>query len=127
MRQRLSLWLVSVLLLLPGLAMADGVPKTGAPYQIFKTSAVLTTSGQILAGPGYVYALICIGNDPAAQAATLTLYDNTAGSGTAVIVWAVQAVAYSYPVILPVKRIMATGAYLLYSATADISCYAQYQ
>lgn len=125
--KHLSLWVLTVLLLLPGLALADGVPSTGAPYQIFKTSAVLTTSGQILAGPGFVNALICIGNDPAAQAATLTLFDNTAGSGTAVVVWNVQALAYSTPVIFPVKRIMATGAYLLYSATADISCYAQYQ
>lgn len=86
-----------------------------------------TADTQVKASAGYVHNLVCIGTDAAATAGTIILYDNTAESGTVVMSWAVQAAAYAQPVVFPLDVVMATGIYLGFTTTADVTCTVSYR
>ena len=126
-----TLLLLLTVLLLPTWAWAGSAklePKAMTPtISDFDTSAVVTADTQIKATPGYVNFMWCIGSDAAATAGTIKLYDNTAESGTVVVDFDVQAVAYNYPVPFPVKRSFTTGIYLGYTTTTDVKCYVSYR
>lgn len=110
-----------------GTSRAEAVPTISGPVPVFLTSAVVTADTAIKSAPGYVDLLTCIGSDATATAGTIILYDNTAESGTVVVSWDVQAVAYSTPVIFTVRRAFTTGIYLGYTTTADVKCYLTYR
>lgn len=93
----------------------------------FSYSGNKTADTQIKASAGYVHNLVCIGTDAAATAGTIILYDNTAESGTVVMSWAVQAVAYTQPVVFPLDVVMTTGIYLGFTTTADVTCTVSYR
>lgn len=118
-------------LLLPTLALAGtAVLEPIAKQETisrYTTSAVVTADTAVKATPGYVKYLSCIGSDAAATAGTIRLYDNTAESGTLVVDWDIQALAYSTPVIFPVERDFTVGIYLGYTTTADVKCYVTYR
>ena len=123
------LLLACVFALLPLTAFAaEGPQGLSAKYPIFLTSAVVTADTAIKALPGYVAYMVCIGTDAAATAGTIALLDHTAaGGGTTVVSWAVQAVAYSTPLIFPVQRNFDKAIYLDFTTTADVSCYVVYR
>lgn len=93
----------------------------------FSYSGDKTSDTQVKASAGFVHNLVCIGTDAAATAGTIILYDNTAESGTVVMSWAVQAAAYAQPVVFPLDVVMATGIYLGFTTTADITCTVSYR
>lgn len=87
----------------------------------------ITADKSVKAGPGFVHSMVCIGTDAAATAGTIILYDNTAESGTIVFSWAVQAVAYTQPVVIPLNVITSVGLYLGFTTTADVTCTVSYR
>jgi hypothetical protein len=93
----------------------------------FSYSGNKTADVQVKASAGFVHNLVCIGTDAAATAGTIILYDNTAESGTVVLSWAVQAVAYTQPVVFPLDVVMTTGIYLGFTTTADVTCTVSYR
>lgn len=95
--------------------------------QRFSYDGNITADKQIKAAPGFVHQLVCIGTDAAATAGTIILYDNTAESGTIIFSWAVQAVAYTQPVVIPLNVSVATGIYLGFTTTADVTCTVSYR
>lgn len=95
--------------------------------QQFSYSGNKTADVQVKASAGFVHNLVCIGTDAAATAGTIILYDNTAESGTVVMSWAVQAAAYAQPVVFPLDVVMATGIYLGFTTTADVTCTVSYR
>ena len=66
--------------------------------------AQLTASGSVKAAPGYVAGIICA----ASSSGVVTLYDNTAGSGT--VVWS-GSVTTGGMITFPAPIYFATGIY----------------
>lgn len=95
--------------------------------QRFSYDGNITADKQIKAAPGFIHQIVCIGTDAAATAGTIILYDNTAESGTIIFSWAVQAVAYTQPVTIPLDVVAGTGLYLGFTTTGDITCTVSYR
>ena len=82
----------------------------GAGYQYVH---VTTASTQVLNGPGVLRSIVI--NGPASAGVTLTVYDNTAGSGDIIAI--ITLAAASVPVALPYNIRCATGIYVKESGT----------
>jgi hypothetical protein len=95
--------------------------------QQFFAAGNLTADTLVKNGAGFVHSLVCNGTDGTATAGTIILYNNTAESGTIIYQLDVQAVAYNYPVVVPLNVIMTTGIYLGFNGPADMRCMVVYR
>lgn len=84
----------------------------------------LTASGQIDAAAGYIHTLT-IAATATVTSGTLTLYDNTAASGTVIWSGVVQAGLNPLTIILDAR--VNTGLYLSFGSAANVSVTASYR
>lgn len=94
---------------------------------VLLSSGIKTADAQIKASAGYVSHMICQGVDAAATAGTIILHDALTETGTAVFTFTVAALDYHTPMVFPIQTNFATGIYLGYTTTGDISCTVYYQ
>lgn len=119
---------VAVLLAVGGSAWAVGYlePNMGAVYPQFLNSAVVVVDTQVKATPGFLQCIMMSQSDAAPQAGTITIYDNTAESGTVVFAHTFTTATFM-PVQICPQRVMATGIYIGYSATTDVNTSVSYR
>lgn len=110
--------------LLAGEDQTNGVMKV----EMQMTPKFCTADCQVKASAGFVESITCGGTDAAAQAGgVITLYDNTAASGSTYWNYSPAAVNVQ-PFTNSLKHIMATGIYLDFPAsTTDIWCSVSYR
>ncbi len=91
--------------------------------------SVVTVTGDTLikTGRGTVHTVTFTPNDAAATAGTITLFDNTAESGTALLGPIAFIAAYAAPVTLILDAQYKTGLYVGFTTTADINVTVTYQ
>lgn len=109
------------------LACEDVPNKICNVEQRFTYEGNITADKQIKASPGFLHQLVCIGTDAVATAGTIILYDDTAETGRIIFPWAVQAVAYTQPVVIPFNVMTGVGLYLGFTTTTDITCTVSYR
>lgn len=93
----------------------------------FLSGGKKTADAQIKASAGHVSHMVCAGTDATATAGTIILYDSLTETGTAVYTLDVLAVAYTTPFTIPIMVDFATGIYLGFTTTADMSCHPFYR
>ncbi len=94
---------------------------------VLSSSGIKTADAQIKASAGYVSHMICQGVDAAATAGTIIIHDALTETGTALFTFTVAALDYHNPMVFPIQTNAATGIYLGYTTTGDVSCTVYYQ
>lgn len=85
----------------------------------------VTADTLVKSGSGFLHTITC-SSDTAATAGTIIVYDNTAESGTILWTWTLSAVEYQ-PRTLIFDGTFATGLYVGYTTTADVTCTVSYR
>lgn len=85
-----------------------------------------TADGLITSGAGFLHTVTLAPTDTAALPGSITLYDNTAESGT-VIFTTYFAAAYFAPVTLTFDVAFTTGLYAGFSTTNDVAVTVSYR
>lgn len=92
---------------------------------VFTYRGNMTADTQIKSGAGVLHTMVC-NSDAAATAGSITLYDNTAESGT--VIHSITVGTGFYPPATMVFDVeFSTGLYLGFTTTADVTCSVSYR
>lgn len=94
--------------------------------QRFTPSPLMTSSTQVKASAGFLHCIVISPNDAAPTAGQLTIYDNTAASGTKVFSHNFTTSSFSSYAVCP-DIIMSVGIYVDFTTTADVNVLVSYQ
>lgn len=109
--------------LLSGEDTTNGVFKVEHQYSYV---AGATGDTSVKASAGFLHAVTC-GSDAAATAGTLAIRDATAaGAGTVVFLWTFTTTEVQ-PRTIFIDAVFATGIYLDFTTTADVTCTVSYR
>lgn len=93
--------------------------------QRFSYSQV-TADAAVKSAPGFLHALTFSQTDAAPTAGTITVYDNTAESGTKIFEWNLTTTVFM-PFTVTIDASFATGLYVGFATTADVQVTVSYR
>lgn len=101
--------------------------QTNSVCRVEQRFSLLNVTADVLvkSGSGFLHTITC-SSDTAATAGTIIVYDNTAESGMILWTWTISAVEYQ-PRTLIFDGTFATGLYVGYTTTADVTCTVSYR
>lgn len=86
----------------------------------------VTADALVKTGEGFLHTLTFSQTDAAPTAGTITVYDNTAESGTKLFEWNLTTAVF-VPFSVTIDAIFSTGLYVGFSTTADVAVTASYR
>lgn len=86
----------------------------------------VTADALVKTGEGFLHTLTFAQTDAAPTAGTITVYDNTAESGTKLFEWNLTTAVF-VPFSVTIDAIFSTGLYVGFSTTADVAVTASYR
>jgi len=92
----------------------------------YSPSALLTADGQVKASAGFIHTVTFSCDDAAPTAGTITIYDNTAESGTEIMSWTLTTAVFN-PTTITLDCTCATGIYVGFTTTADVNVLVTYR
>lgn len=107
--------------------LLSGEDQTNNVIKVEQRFGYLNVTGdvQVKSGSGFLHTITC-SSDAAATAGTIIAYDNTAESGTIIWTWTISATEIQ-PRTLTFDVTFATGLYIGYTTTADVTCTVSYR
>lgn len=86
----------------------------------------VTADTAVKSAPGFLHALTFAQTDAAPTAGTITVYDNTAESGTKIFEWNLTTAVFM-PFTVTIDASFATGLYVGFATTADVQVTVSYR
>ena len=86
----------------------------------------VTADAAVKSAPGFLHTLTFSQTDAAPTAGTITVYDNTAESGTKIFEWNITTAVF-YPFTVTIDAAFAVGLYVGFATTADVQVTVSYR
>ncbi len=116
---------VDIRQILTALAGEDVVNDVLKVEQRYDYSQV-TADAAVKSAPGFLHTLTFAQTDAAPTAGTITVYDNTAESGTKIFEWNLTTAVF-YPFTVTIDASFSTGLYVGFATTADVQVTVSYR
>ncbi len=116
---------VDIRQILTALAGEDVVNDVLKVEQRYDYSQV-TADAAVKSAPGFLHTLTFAQTDAAPTAGTITVYDNTAESGTKIFEWNLTPAVF-YPFTVTIDASFSTGLYVGFATTADVQVTVSYR
>jgi hypothetical protein len=112
-------------------ALATTIAGEDVAIDVLKTEqrfaySQVTADTAVKSAPGFLHTLTFAQTDAAPTAGTITVYDNTAESGTKIFEWNLTTTVFM-PFTVTIDATFATGLYVGFATTADVAVTVSYR